>query len=238
MFFRRCPPRFLPVRLAQSIASSLAVLVAGGLLFASPQPSGSDLKFLKQWIAKQADIRTVSADFTQTRTLHTLRSPLVSSGRLWFMAPDWFRWELGDPPKTIIIGTPKGVTVIQPGKKRATRNASAGPGGLPDSGPLGMMRLPGGGSFEEFQRKVQVLAFDSSKTSCHLEMLPRDAARGLSAIKLEFDTATGDWISLEILTREGSSIRNAFSNVRVNPKLEKQLFEYDLTGFKITDEEN
>ena len=71
-------------------------------------------------------------------------------------------------------------------------------------------------------------------------MLPRDAAssQGLSAIKLDFDPATGHWISLEIVTREGTSIRNDFSNVRVNPKIEKQLFEYDLTGFKITDEEN
>ena len=217
----------------------LAVLIPGGFFFASPPVAASDLAPLKQWIAKQKDVRSVSADFIQTRALHTLRSPLTSSGRLWFMAPDWFRWELGDPPKTIIIGTPKGVTVIQPGKKRATRKPLQAPDAFPDSGTLGMMRFPGGGSFEEFQRQVQVLALESSAARCHLEMLPRDAAstRGLSAIKLDFDPATGHWISLEIVTREGSSIRNEFSNVRVNPKLEKQLFEYDLTGFKITDEE-
>jgi len=211
---------------------------AGGLWAGAP--AALDLAPLKQWIAKQKDVRTVSADFIQTRSLHTLRSPLTSSGRLWLMAPDWFRWELGDPPKTIIIGTPKGVTIIQPGKKLATRRPLSGSGALPDSGTFGMMRFPGGGSFEAFQRQVKVLALESSGSKCHLEMLPRDDAstRGLSAIKLDFDQATGCWISLEIVTREGSSIRNEFSNVRVNPRLEKQLFEYDLTGFKITDEEN
>ena len=211
---------------------------AGGLWAGAP--AALDLAPLKQWIAKQKDVRSVSADFIQTRSLHTLRSPLTSSGRLWLMAPNWFRWELGDPPKTIIIGTPKGVTIIQPGKKLATRKPLGVPGSFPDSGTLGMMRSPGGGSIEEFQKKVKVLALESSGSKCHLEMLPRDAAssQGLSAIKVDFDPATGHWICLEIVTREGSSIRNEFSNVRVNPKLEKQLFEYDLTGFKITDEEN
>jgi outer membrane lipoprotein-sorting protein len=39
-----------------------------------------------------------------------------------------------------------------------------------------------------------------------------------------------------MVTREGSSMRNEFSNVRVNEKVDKKLFEYDLTGFDITEE--
>jgi outer membrane lipoprotein-sorting protein len=68
-------------------------------------------------------------------------------------------------------------------------------------------------------------------------MLPRDAsARRLSAIKLAFDTRTGHWISFEIVTREGSSILNEFRHVEINPKIDKQIFEFDLTGYKVTDE--
>ena len=103
-----------------------------------------------------------------------------------------------------------------------------------------MMMFPGGGSFDDFQRRVQVLALATSGPDCHLEMLPRDpqAARRLSAIKWDFNTATGRWISLEIVTRDGSSILNEFRNVELNRKIDKALFEFDLTGFKITDEEN
>lgn len=222
------------------VLPSMVLLFAVRALPANPPAAAPDLSPLKQWIAGQKEIRSVSADFTQIRALRTLRSPLTSSGRLWFMAPNWFRWELGDPPKTIIIGTPSGVTVIQPGKKQATRKPPPAPGAFPDSGAFGMMRIPGGGSFKEFQRQVRVLALESSASKCHLEMLPRDAASAgaLSAIKLDFDPATGHWISLEIVTREGSSIRNEFSSVRVNPTLEKGLFEYDLTGFKVTDEKD
>lgn len=218
----------------------LVALFTTGVVFAAPPAPAPDLAPLKAWIGRQKDVRSVSADFTQTRALRTLRSPIADTGRLWFVAPDWFRWELGNPAKTIILGTPRGLTVIQPGKKRAERVPQTAFGGLQNPGALGMMRFPGGGSFEEFQRSVRVLAFESSGSRCHLEMLPRDAesGRALSAIKLDFDADTGHWLSLEILTREGSSIRNEFRNVRINPKIGKELFEYDLTGFQVADEKD
>ncbi len=206
---------------------------------AAPPDKPIDLAPLKIWIAAQKDVHSLSADFTQTRSLRTLRSPLKSQGRLWFKAPDWFRWELGDPPKTIILGTPGGVTIIQPDKRRAERKPAAAPGSTGGAEALGMIRFPGGGSFEEFQRLVQVLAITATGSTCHLEMLPRDAsARRLSAIKLDFDTHTGHWISFEIVTREGSSILNEFSNVEINPKIGKGIFEFDLAGYKINDEQN
>ena len=213
---------------------------AGGVLFAVPPGPAPDLSPLKTWFAAQKDVRSVTADFTQTRTLRALRSPLTSKGRLWLRAPDWFRWELGDPPKTIIIGTPGGLTIIQPEKKSAKRKPLASPGGAMDSEAFGMMLFPGGGSFDDFQRRVQVLALETSGPDCHLEMLPRDAqaARRLSAIKWDFNTATGHWLRLEIVTRDGSSILNEFRNVELNRKIDKGLFEFDLTGFQITDEEN
>ncbi len=191
-------------------------------------------------MASQKDVRSVSADFIQTRALRTLRSPLSSKGRLWFKAPDWFRWELGTPPKTIIIGTPKGLTIIQPEKKLARRKPLAPPGTPSEAEALGMIRFPGGGSFEEFERQVKVLALEKSGANCRLTMLPRDAqaARRLSAINLTFDTETGHWISFEMVTREGSSIRNEFRNVEINPKIERALFDFDLTGYQVTDEKN
>ena len=130
--------------------------------------------------------------------------------------------------------------IIQPDKKSAERKPVAAPGAPADSDLLGLMRFPGGGSFEDFQRRVQVLRVETSGSRCHVEMLPRDAqaARRLSVIQWEFDTATGRWVSFKIVTRDGSSILNEFSNVVINPKIDKGLFDFDLTGFKVTDEQN
>jgi len=224
----------------RSVVPAVLVWLAFGQASGAAPAGPGDLAPLKQWIAKQKDVRSISADFTQTRSLHTLRSPLTTTGRLWFLAPDWFRWEVGDPPKTIVIGTPKGVTVIQPGKKRAVRKPPATAGAMSDSSPMAFLRFPGEGSLEDFQRHVQILGIEATGDACHLELLPRDAeaTRALAAVKLDFDIGTGHWIRLEIVTRDGSSIRNDFRNVRVNPPLDKALFDYDLKGFKVTDEED
>lgn len=220
-------------RLFPAIAGFLLFLV--GNLHSEPAPAAPDLSPLKSLLTAQKSMKSLSAEFTQTRALRTLRSPLKVSGRLWFKAPDLFRWELGDPPRSIVLGTPDALTIIEPGKKRAVRKSHVAPG---DSATFGMIRLPGGGSFEEFQKQVQVIALETTGSVAHLEMLPRDArsSERLSAIKLDFDTATGHWIRLEIITREGSSILNEFSNVQLNPKIDQSVFDFDLTGYKITDD--
>ena len=102
------------------------------------------------------------------------------------------------------------------------------------------MHLPGNGSLVEFQKHVQVLGIGISGSTCHLEMRPREveAVSGLDLIRLDFNTLTGEWISLEIVARDGSLIRNEFANVVINPVLKKGLFDYDLSGFKVTDEKN
>ncbi len=222
---------------------SFQLVLSGILLFAlteldaASQTTTDDLVPIRAWIAKQAQVRSVSARFTQTRALRTLRSPIKTEGQLWFKAPEWFRWELGDPAKTIVLGTPDGVTVIHPAARRAERKPMDKAGATPDAA-LGMMRFPGGGSMEDFVREVQVLSVRTVGSQCHVEMLPRDAqaARRLSVIKWAFDMDSGHWISLEIITREGSSIRNDFYDVETNGKIDKGVFTFDLSGFRISDE--
>jgi len=201
--------------------------------------SAEELAPLQVMLAAQRSVHSLSADFTQIRALRTLRSPLLIKGKLWFQAPNDFRWELGEPPKTILIGTHQGVIIIHPSKNQAEkRPLSSSTGSFSDSSSLGMMPLPGEGTVEEFQKKMQVLSIKTSGSRCHVEMLPRDpaAARGLASINFDFDRVTGHWLSFELVTREGSSLINEFSNVQINPKIPREIFEYDLSGFKVTDE--
>ena len=70
--------------------------------------------------------RTEDATVVQTRTLKALTEPLTASGRVWFAAPDRFRWELGDPPKTIALRVSDEMIVIYPRLKRVERYRLAG----------------------------------------------------------------------------------------------------------------
>src|SRR4051794_29316403 len=94
---------------------------SSGAAPAAQSPLPIDLTPIKKWIARQDEFRSVTADLTQTRALRALRSPLSSPGHLWFVAPDTFRWELGDPVKTIVLRKGNSFDVITPAKKRVER---------------------------------------------------------------------------------------------------------------------
>ncbi len=208
------------------------VLLAPFSLNAAPPP---DLAPVKKWIARQDDFHGVSADFTQTRALKALRDPLKSPGHLWFVEPDSFRWELGNPVKTIVLRKGESVFVITPAKKRAERHTAAGrQDGIQSMATMSFQLAK---DFAEFQRKFEVLAISTESTNCHLEVAPRDPAtrKFLTAIKIDFDTTNGEMRAFEVVTRDGSSMRNEFSNVRVNPKIDRHVFDFDFTGCEIID---
>jgi outer membrane lipoprotein-sorting protein len=196
-----------------------------------------DLTPVKKWLARQDEFRSVQADFTQTRSLRALRSPVAVAGRIWFSTPNSLRWELGDPPKTIVLRKADTYLVVQPAKKKAQRLSATSIG--PESGARGfaMMEFPLAKDFADFQKKFDILSVNTDGARCHLEVLPRDAQarKFLSALKIDFDTTTGHLLTFEMATRDGSSMRNEFTNVRLNQKIDRRLFDYDLTGYEVVD---
>ncbi|HEX8296204.1 MAG TPA: outer membrane lipoprotein carrier protein LolA [Chthoniobacteraceae bacterium] len=192
---------------------------------------------VKKWIARQDDFRSVTADFTQTRALRALRSPLASRGRLWFKSPDSFRWEVGDPLKTVVLRKADGIYVINLAKKRAERTPNGSVSKSGGAAGFGMMTFPFARDFADFQKQFETLSIETEGNICKLEVLPRDprSRKVLKALKLDFNPTTGHLLAFEILTRDGSSLRNVFSNVQINPKIERSAFEFDLTGYEIVD---
>ncbi len=196
-----------------------------------------DLAPVKKWIARQENFNSVAADFVQTRALRALRSPLSSPGHLWFVAPESFRWELGDPAKTIVLRKGEWIYVITPTKKRAERHAAAAVGKDFGMQSMAMMSFQFAKDFSDFQRKFETLSVQSEGGRCRLEILPRDvqARQVLKAIKLDIDNSTGQMLAFEILTRDGSALRNEFSDVHVNAKIDHRIFDFDFTGYEIID---
>jgi outer membrane lipoprotein-sorting protein len=196
-----------------------------------------DFAPVKKWIARQEDFRAVTADFVQSRALRALRSPLKSEGRLWFKAPESFRWELGQPAKTVVIRKGDFVYVIQPDKKRAERSPAGATDKQSGAAALAMMEFPFARDFADFQKRFETLSIETDGARCRLAVLPRDpkARKFLSALKLDFSTTSGHLLAFELATRDGSSLRNEFSNVEVNPKIAPSVFDFVLTGYEIVD---
>jgi outer membrane lipoprotein-sorting protein len=83
------------------------------------QASDYDAQFNK-WFEVQTNLQSWSGGFTQTRTLTVLNQPLVTMGKVWVKRGE-FRWELGDPPQTIVVRRPDELLIIYPRFKRAEK---------------------------------------------------------------------------------------------------------------------
>jgi len=196
-----------------------------------------DVRPIKQWIARQADLHTLSADFVQTRSFRSLKSPLANQGHLWFSQPDSFRWQIGDPAKTIALKKDGAVYLIDPVKKKATRtpataaNQQAGMKGMP------MMSFPMAKTYADFDQQFELLSLQTDHDQCAISVLPRDvqARKFLKQMNLSFSLTTGQLSYFEMVVRDGSSMRSDFSNVHVNEKIDRPVFNYDLTGYTVTD---
>lgn len=181
-------------------------------------------------------MRTVQADFTQTRTYRALRDPLATKGRMLYSAPGNLRWEVGEPPKMVFLRKGDKALLIQPEKKRAERiPADAKPGANPRA--MAMPVFPLAKDFASFTRQFEVLSVTTTGDRCHLEILPRDpqAQKFLAAIKVDFELGSGQLTAFEINLRDGATMRNEFSNVRVNQKIPPAAFDYDLTGLEVVE---
>jgi len=80
------------------------LIIAGGLflaaLFNDAYAADAGFEALRK---NAAEIKTIQADFIQTKSMKILARPLISEGRFYYAEPDSFRWEYLKPLKSIVI---------------------------------------------------------------------------------------------------------------------------------------
>jgi outer membrane lipoprotein-sorting protein len=234
---------------------SWAILLAGGgglLASATPAQSGGresekrgseapekqiDLGPIRQWVAKQSALQTVSARFVQTRSLRALKSPAAVPGQLWFRKPDGFRWELGEPAKSIMIRNGKALFLIRPQRMRAKKMTVEQLAEQTGLNGLAMMGFPMAKDFDDFKRQFDILEIEADERRCAFSAVPRDPSmkRFMRRVDVTFDRSDGALVEFSMTFRDGSSMSNRFSDVKMNGALASGLFEYDFTGYSFAD---
>lgn len=191
---------------------------------------------LRDWISKQSAIRSLRADFIQTRRLPALRIPLKKSGTVWFGSEGRFRWQVGDPVELLVLKSPDDFLVIEP-KKSLARRLSASSAA---SRAMQELPMPLAVSFEEFERRFEVVSLENNNGSANLRLRPKDPriAEGLKSLRIAFDQATGAVALFELTFRDGSEISTEFTRVEWNKPPDTDLFRYDLTNFRIESDRN
>jgi outer membrane lipoprotein-sorting protein len=202
-----------------------------------PAVAGPDA-VLDQWFAAQKNLTSWSADFIQTRTLPTLTRPLITRGHVDFVVPGDFRWELGQPARTIALGHDSRMYVIYPLLKRA------------ELYPLGpdtpkqwrdMMSLLQAGfprNRQEFTAQFKVLSLTTINGGWQLALAPASQATRQMVPELDLGFATNDFqlTSTEMILVDGSHMRTDFTNAVMNPLLDRSVFVWQPPAdFKVTE---
>jgi outer membrane lipoprotein-sorting protein len=194
---------------------------------AAAEPSAA---LLDQWISAQTNLHTWTADCTQTRSLKVLSQPLVANGKVWVMAPDRFRWELGQPAQTVALRQPDILLIIYPRLKRVEKYPlrAAEPGPWKDA--LALLEASFPRSRRDLESHFRVVSITGTNSIMQVTLQPKSAFARKFMAEIQVTVSTNDFspLATELTFSDGSSMRNDFTNVVVNAPLGHELFEVKL----------
>lgn len=185
---------------------------------------------LDQWFAAQTNVHTWTADAVQTRSIKTFSQPLVSTGKVWVVVPDHFRWELGQPPQTIAVRQPDQLWLLYPKLKRAEKYPLTGNAPGPWRDALALLEASFPRSRAELESHFTVLSVAQTNDVVQLSLQPKSAfaRKFMSQLQISFRTNDFSPSSTELKFSDGSSMRNDFSHSVLNTALPRELFEVQL----------
>jgi outer membrane lipoprotein-sorting protein len=183
-------------------------------------------ELLGQWFAVQTNLQGWSADFTQTRSLKVLAEPLVATGKVW-VAPSRFRWELGEPAQTIALRQPDQLVIIYPRLKRAERYSLEGvaPGPVKDALALLDVSLPRDRA--SMEARFRLVSATETNLILQVKLVPKSASarKFIGEVLIGFRTNDFSIAVTEMKFADGSTLRNDFKNVVLNPSIDPARFE-------------
>ncbi len=213
------------------MALSLAAFLAG-----AAQAADQDALF-DRWLSVQTNLQSWSADFTQTRSLKVLAEPLVATGKVW-VAPNRFRWELGQPAQSIALRQPDQLLIIYPRLKRAEKYSLAGvpPGPIKDS--LALLDASFPRDRASMEKRFHLLSATETNANLQVALEPKSASarKFITQILIGFRTNDFSIAFTGMNFADGSTLRNDFTNVVLNPPIDPARFQADLPAdFTVTE---
>ncbi|MBM4354663.1 MAG: outer membrane lipoprotein carrier protein LolA [Deltaproteobacteria bacterium] len=200
---------------AVAIAVVIAAVLPGRSLLAA-----EDFRELRQ----QAElVKSIAADFTQTKKMKLLKKPLVSKGRFFYSAPEAVRWEYRSPIRTVSLvkgGGVKRYSLSAEGTWRADSSSAV------EGMRIVMEQITGwlAGRFDDGTLFVASLA-PGERPVVMLSPRDKEMARFISRVEVRFSNRPGVVEAVEIFEGESTSTLIEFSNVRLNEAVDGRLFE-------------
>lgn len=210
----------------RSAACIGATMVGALLLQPVAAAAAENIATLDGWLRAQTNLNTWSADLTQIRQLKTLTQPLVSTGHVWFAAPNKFRWEIGTPAQTIAVRSDREMLVIYPRLKRVERYPLAGDNMGPWKDTLALLEAGFPRSQADIEQRFNIVSISGSNDVNTVVLQPKSTSARRMMPRITISFATNDFTlrATELRFGDGSTMRNEFRRGEINPELDRALF--------------
>ena len=221
-------------RLHESVFGAGFSLLLVAALLSSLRLSGAEVSasdaVLDAWLKATGNLATLEARVVQTRHLKALRQPLVSTGRVWFATPGRFRWELGEPPRSVAVRSGEELLVLSPGLRRAERHRLDQAAEGPVKELLGLLDVGFPRDAAEFRARFDVLEVRTNAAATTLRLRPRAAAARRMMPGVSVDLGVGDWrlLATEMTFADGSRLRSDFSAMITNAPVDPVRFRTEV----------
>jgi len=209
------------------LSLSLLILCGIGYIYAQEAPPPSlytTEEILEHIQAKAKVLESLSASFHQRKFTRLLVAPMESEGRLYWVPPDRFLWEVSSPTPLSLVARGDKMLVVYPDLKRASLYRH----------PMGSSLLEeitgATGDPEAFQRQYLIQTANSSGPKSdkwvQLILTPRSARRARYLKRVEVIIDPNNWLPQTVIISESDEDKTTIhlSQILENAKLPDGLF--------------
>lgn len=165
-------------------------------------------------VSSTTGMKTMAADFVETKHLQMLEEDAVQSGRLWYKAPSSMRWEYGKDFYGVL--SQRGAYMVRGGKRDGALTRGFSQTGKMVTGLISNLS----DNLKEY--KVTYVKEGKDLKVTAVPISPR--MKGMvDSVVMKFDTATCLIKSFEIRNSAGYTLIT-FSNVKKDVEIDSQLF--------------
>lgn len=189
---------------------SIFILVSLAGIASSTPVSDSDLKNLLASIRRN---RTTQANFQEQRVIHLMKKPILSSGKVWFQAPNKFRREVTGNSPSLTVSDGRQLWIYYPNFKSAERYP-LGKGSPLDST---VAAINSSLNLEDVEKNFQITA-EKLDHGYELRLIPRAAS--MKRVFQKLDLRINDEFRVErtdMLLPNGDRIVTTYSNQLRDP---------------------
>lgn len=201
----------------------------------STQAADLDLAPVERWISSQSSVKTFQGEFIQERTMKSLKSPITKKGKVWFEAPLFARWQIGeDPGERVAVKNDKEVLVLQPKKKKLERHSLEELRNQENLRGLTFLENGFPRSLAEFQKNFEVRSVKKEQDYFLIDTKMRDGKASAAVLKMTFFIHEGDYQlkAFRLEFRDRSTIYTRLTRVDTGRPIDPKIFRPDLAGYE------